>query len=167
VRAAFLCVLARSRSHAGEAAFDCELPLPRLCAGRGAGALAHTLLSRGGCHNRWHSLADCDHRDSIVAEGLGRSPHPPPPRVRCAPDAPARTAPHCAVELESLFYSVEVDGNAQVGCAEFLEYHLRDLTVTVAQQPSSGPAEIYLDSGRGWMASPPEMFSLNLFSCAA
>jgi hypothetical protein len=92
---------------------------------------------------------------------------PPPPRVRCAPDAPARTAPHCAVELESLFYSVEVDGNAQVGCAEFLEYHLRDLTVTVAQQPSSGPAEIYLDSGRGWMASPPEMFSLNLFSCAA
>jgi hypothetical protein len=25
------------------------------------------LLSRGGCHTRWHSLANCNHRDSIAS----------------------------------------------------------------------------------------------------
>jgi hypothetical protein len=39
------------------------------------------LLSRGGCHNRWYSLANCDHRDSITrrtctAAARGTSPSP-------------------------------------------------------------------------------------------
>jgi hypothetical protein len=42
------------------------------------------LLSRGGCHTRWHSLANCNHRDSIASlPRLPRSEHPPqPPRKR-------------------------------------------------------------------------------------
>jgi hypothetical protein len=28
-------------------------------------------LSRGGCHNHWHSLANCDHGDSINQVGGG------------------------------------------------------------------------------------------------
>jgi hypothetical protein len=43
---------------------------------RGLRAAWVPLLGRGGCHNRWYSLADCDHRDSITRRTCS-APSPP------------------------------------------------------------------------------------------
>eukprot|EP01047_Picozoa_sp_COSAG01_P076055 COSAG01_NODE_13232_length_1616_cov_2.297297_1_plen_127_part_00 len=43
-------------------------------------------LSRGGCHNRWHSLANCDHRDSINQVGGGAPCHAMRPAHCCSCD---------------------------------------------------------------------------------
>eukprot|EP01047_Picozoa_sp_COSAG01_P065675 COSAG01_NODE_8913_length_2616_cov_1.720699_2_plen_212_part_00 len=66
---------------------------PPGCAGRpeqpaGAHHIHRGELSRGGCHNRWHSLAD---RDSIMATHLPR--RWPRAASRRRPRPPARTGP--------------------------------------------------------------------------
>jgi hypothetical protein len=38
-------------------------------------------LSRGGCHNRWNSLVDCNHRDPITSRTCA-----PPPYLAATPD---------------------------------------------------------------------------------
>jgi hypothetical protein len=49
---------------------SCQLPRQPLALRHRLLPLAPYLLSRGGCQNRWHSLAGCDQRDSMTLPGM-------------------------------------------------------------------------------------------------
>jgi hypothetical protein len=50
------------------------------------------LASRGGRHNRWHSLVNCDHSDSTTSRFDSPTPQPSPPRAS-QPRRPGRSHP--------------------------------------------------------------------------
>jgi hypothetical protein len=51
------------------------------------------LLSRGGCHNRWHSLANCDHRDSTTSRTCSAAVAVAPAAAESTEPSPSLTCP--------------------------------------------------------------------------